>query len=136
MIGAAGIAIKQVEPQLASLGLLLLEDRDYGATFSSATHTLRVASEPHYPGLSISLRNSCGETYELGLLARLIAPGCYARANLLQVADSQKMFGLSNMVRFLHENKALVFEQPASYFAAYQDAAKLRLAELGLSGAI
>jgi hypothetical protein len=35
MIGAAGVAIKQVEQQLASLGLVLLEDRDYGATVSS-----------------------------------------------------------------------------------------------------
>ena len=136
MLGAAGIAIKHVEAQLASLGLVLLEDRDYAATFSSATHTLRVASEPHYPGLSISLRNACGETYELGLLARMIAPECYAQVNGLQATDSQEMFGLSNMVRFLHDNKALVFEQPASYSAAYQEAAKSRLAELGLLGAI
>ncbi|MEO6974779.1 MAG: hypothetical protein ABI144_02740 [Gallionella sp.] len=136
MIGAAGVAIKEVESQLASLGLLLLEDRDYGATFSNATHTLHVASEPHYPGLSISLRNACGETYELGLLARLIAPESYAKANVPRGKDSQEMFGLSNMVRFLLENKALVFEQPASYSAAYQEAAKLCLAKFGLSGAI
>lgn len=136
MIGAAGVAMKKVAPQLASLGLLLIEDRDYAATFSSATHTLHVASEPYYSGLSISLRDACGETYELGLLARLIAPERYAQPNGLQATDGQEMFGLSSMVSFLQDSKALVFEQPAPYSAAYQEAEKLRLAELGLSGAI
>src|SRR5580698_272260 len=112
MIGPADVAIKQVEQQLASLGLVLIENRDYGATFSSATHTLRITSEPHYAGLAISLRNAYGETFELGLLVRLLAPEQQIQA---------EGCNLENMVRFLQDNKALVFEQPAPYFAAYQE---------------
>ena len=136
MIGPADVAIKQVEQQLASLGLVLIENRDYGATFSSATHTLRIASEPHYPGLSISLRNAYGETFELGLLAHLLAPEHQAQVHGFHATNSQEMYDLTSMVRFLHDNNTLVFEQPASYFAAYQEASKLRLAKIGLSGVI
>ena len=127
MIGLAGVAIRQAEPQLAALGLALTDDRDYGAIFSSASHTLRVTSEPHYAGLSISLRNAYGETFELGLLVHLLAPEQQIQA---------EGCNLENMVRFLQDNKALVFEQPAPYFAAYQEASRLRSAKLGLPVAI
>jgi hypothetical protein len=136
MIGAAGVAIKQIEQQLATLGLVLIENRDHCATFSNATHTLRITSEPHYPGLSISLRNEYGETFELGLLAHLLAPEYQAQAHAPSATNGPEMYDHTNMVRFLQDNRALVFEQPASYFAAYQEASKLRLAKIGMSGVI
>ena len=136
MIGGADIGVQEVAKQLATVGMSLVANDAHQAIFASKTHSLVFATEPHYPGVSASLRTTNGHVFELGLLAQLLSPRWYSaqlkEARALPNDDLKARHAIVGVVNFIEAHSAQIFEDPPSYLAAYQEASKLRRAKLGL----
>jgi hypothetical protein len=132
--GEVGTAITdmvaRVSTRLEMMGFLPYHPSAYRIEFLREGNFLRFETEPHYPGLSVSIKLADGSVFEFGALAQAIDPGWYASYS--QQGGKADTLGLDMMLDFLALHSDQIFHHHAAFERRYQELVTARMAALRL----
>jgi hypothetical protein len=117
-------------PRLEAMGFALQSVSTYGAEFLRGGNLLRLETEPHYPGLSASIKTGDGSIFELGALAETIDPDWYATYR--QHSSEGGPHRLNMILDFLDIHSDQIFHRQATFESRYRQLVAARMRVLGL----
>lgn len=124
-------SVATASPRLGAVGFHLHCVSTYGAEYQRDGTVLSFATEPHYPGLSASIKFIDGQVFELGALAEAIDPAWYEVCK--QQSDSGESQGMDMMVDFLCQHLNQILHHRSAFEGRYLEVLDARREAFGIS---